>query len=109
MVLCAGSRRRGWHRIARLDYPEVGDDLGPVVAVLHAAQLVDSTPAVGDTAALLPSTVNAYSTGGVQWAMPFNVSNPVLYYNRKIFTAAGLDPDAGSSAKSGRCGGAALV
>ncbi len=46
-----------------------------------------------DTAALLPSTVNAYSTGGVQWAMPFNVSNPVLYYNRKIFIAAGLDPD----------------
>ena len=46
-----------------------------------------------DTSALLPSTVNAYSTGGVQWAMPFNVSNPVLYYNRKIFKAAGLDPD----------------
>ncbi len=25
--------------------------------------------------------------------MPFNVSNPVLYFNRKIFEAAGLDPD----------------
>ena len=25
--------------------------------------------------------------------MPFNVSNPVLYYNRKMFEAAGLDPD----------------
>jgi sn-glycerol 3-phosphate transport system substrate-binding protein len=47
-----------------------------------------------DRSALLPSAINAYSTGGVQWAMPFNVSNPVLYYNRKIFAAAGLDPDA---------------
>jgi sn-glycerol 3-phosphate transport system substrate-binding protein len=46
-----------------------------------------------DTSTLLASAVNAYSTGGVQWSMPFNVSNPVLYYNRKVFTAAGLDPD----------------
>jgi sn-glycerol 3-phosphate transport system substrate-binding protein len=40
-----------------------------------------------------PATVAAYSTAGVQWAMPFNVSNPVLYYNRSVFEAAGLDPD----------------
>jgi sn-glycerol 3-phosphate transport system substrate-binding protein len=47
-----------------------------------------------DRSVLLPSAVNAYSTGGVQWAMPFNVSNPVLFYNKKIFAAAGLDPEA---------------
>lgn len=46
-----------------------------------------------DTAAILPGTINAYSTGGVQWSMPFNVSNPVLYYNKKVFAAAGLDPE----------------
>lgn len=46
-----------------------------------------------DTSALLPSTLSAYSMGGVQWSMPFNVSNPVLYYNKKIFAAAGLDPE----------------
>ncbi|MFZ4810734.1 MAG: ABC transporter substrate-binding protein [Ilumatobacteraceae bacterium] len=46
-----------------------------------------------DASALLPSAINAYSTGGVQWAMPFNVSNPVLYYNRKVFANAGLDPN----------------
>jgi sn-glycerol 3-phosphate transport system substrate-binding protein len=46
-----------------------------------------------DTSVLQPSTVAAYSTAGVQWAMPFNVSNPVLYYNRNAFEAAGLDPD----------------
>lgn len=46
-----------------------------------------------DTAPFQPSALTAYSTGGVQWAMPFNVSNPVLYYNRSVFEAAGLDPD----------------
>jgi len=37
--------------------------------------------------------MNAYSTQGMQWAMPFNVSNPVLYYSKKAFAAAGLDPE----------------
>lgn len=46
-----------------------------------------------DTAPLQPSVLQAYATAGVQWAMPFNVSNPVLYYNRQMFAAAGLDPD----------------
>ena len=35
----------------------------------------------------------SYTVAGVQWAMPFNLSNPVLYYNRSMFEAAGLDPD----------------
>ena len=39
------------------------------------------------------TALTAYSTGGVQWGMPFNVSNPVLYYTRSMFAAAGLDPD----------------
>jgi sn-glycerol 3-phosphate transport system substrate-binding protein len=48
-----------------------------------------------DTSTLLPATTNAYTTEGVQWSMPFNVSNPVLYYNKKVFEAAGLDPEVG--------------
>jgi sn-glycerol 3-phosphate transport system substrate-binding protein len=52
------------------------------------------TEAAGfDTALLQASAVAAYSTAGVHWGMPFNISNPVLYYNRKMFEAAGLDPD----------------
>jgi sn-glycerol 3-phosphate transport system substrate-binding protein len=50
-------------------------------------------PAGFDREALLPAARNAYSTEGVQWSMPFNISNPVLFYNRKVFVAAGLDPD----------------
>jgi sn-glycerol 3-phosphate transport system substrate-binding protein len=52
-----------------------------------------TTAAGFDTSVLQPSTVTAYSAAGVQWGMPFNVSNPVLYYNRDMFVAAGLDPD----------------
>ncbi len=46
-----------------------------------------------DTSAFLDRTLDAYTFEGIQWSMPFNVSNPVLYYNRKVFEAAGLDPD----------------
>ena len=44
-----------------------------------------------DTSPILPAALNYYATEGVQWAMPFNVSNPVLYYNKKTFRDAGLD------------------
>jgi sn-glycerol 3-phosphate transport system substrate-binding protein len=46
-----------------------------------------------DTSAFLPTVLDAYATQGVQWGMPFNISNPVLIYNKKMFVAAGLDPD----------------
>jgi sn-glycerol 3-phosphate transport system substrate-binding protein len=46
-----------------------------------------------DTSAFLPTALAAYATAGVQWAMPFNLSNPVLFYNKKMFAAAGLDPE----------------
>lgn len=46
-----------------------------------------------DTSTLLPAALNAYSTEGVQWSMPFNVSNPLLYYNKQDFVEAGLDPE----------------
>jgi sn-glycerol 3-phosphate transport system substrate-binding protein len=38
-------------------------------------------------------TLAYYQVEGVQWALPFNVSNPVLLYNRAAFGQAGLDPD----------------
>jgi sn-glycerol 3-phosphate transport system substrate-binding protein len=46
-----------------------------------------------DMSVFHPAAIAAYSAAGVQWGMPFNVSNPVLYYNKNIFEAAGLDPD----------------
>jgi sn-glycerol 3-phosphate transport system substrate-binding protein len=46
-----------------------------------------------DTSPLLPSALRAYASESIQWSMPFNLSNPVLYYNKKVFRDAGLDPD----------------
>ena len=46
-----------------------------------------------DTSPFLPTVLDAWATQGVRWAMPFNISNPVLFYNKKMFAAAGLDPD----------------
>jgi len=37
--------------------------------------------------------VQYYSVNDVLYPMPFNVSNPILYYNKKAFEKAGLDPD----------------
>ncbi len=46
-----------------------------------------------DTSPFLPRVMLAYRTRGVQWSMPFNVSVPVLYYNKALFEKAGLDPN----------------
>ena len=35
-----------------------------------------------------------YTVDGKQYSMPFNVSTPMLYYNKDVFEAAGLDPAA---------------
>lgn len=46
-----------------------------------------------DTSDFLRRALDYYSVGGTLWPMPFNVSNPVLYYDKNAFTAAGLDPN----------------
>jgi sn-glycerol 3-phosphate transport system substrate-binding protein len=57
----------------------------PVQACIEAAKY--------DTSPFLPAVLNAYSAEGVLWTMPYNVSNPVLYYHRGVFQDAGLDPE----------------
>lgn len=46
-----------------------------------------------DRSEFIPRALEAYTWQGIQWAMPFNVSNPVLYYIKPKFVAAGLDPE----------------
>jgi sn-glycerol 3-phosphate transport system substrate-binding protein len=41
----------------------------------------------------LKRVINYYTVDGTLWPMPFNVSNPVLLYNKLAFEKAGLDPD----------------
>ena len=41
----------------------------------------------------VPRTLAFYARSGVQWSMPWAVSNVVLFYNPVMFRKAGLDPN----------------
>ena len=87
-------------------YLQSGADGRPELVLMPEymlAQMVDSESVVPadvcvnesdfDMSAFLPRVRSAYVTGGVLWGMPFNVSGPVLYFNKKMFRKAGLDPN----------------
>lgn len=42
---------------------------------------------------ILPSVLGSYVIDGQLWGLPWNLSNPIMYYNTDAFEAAGLDPD----------------
>ena len=46
-----------------------------------------------DKSTVMDVITSYYSVDGKQYAMPFNVSTPMLYYNKDVFQAAGLDPE----------------
>lgn len=46
-----------------------------------------------DLSHLEENIMNYYTFDGKQYSMPFNTSNPILYYNKDLFKAAGLDPN----------------
>lgn len=46
-----------------------------------------------DTSLLDEAILNYYVVENIQYSMPFNASNPILYYNKDMFKAAGLDPE----------------
>lgn len=82
-----------------------GGDLPDLVQIQDVDQqlVIDSTamlPAQAcidaehfDQSTILPRIKSYYTVQGVQWAMPFSVSNPILYYNKAAFRRAGLDPE----------------
>ncbi len=82
-----------------------GEEL-PTVAVLEETavqSMVDSQSTVPVEACVeaddydlddfLPQAVGYYTTQDVLRAMPWNISNPVLFYDKATFVDAGLDPD----------------
>ncbi|WP_438445813.1 ABC transporter substrate-binding protein [Gorillibacterium sp. sgz5001074] len=46
-----------------------------------------------DTSYWESNILNYYTIDGKLYSMPFNTSNPILYYNKDLFKAAGLDPE----------------
>lgn len=61
-------------------------------AVYPVYELMKNAGEPFDPKAFLPSVVGYYTdTEGNMLSMPFNSSTPVLYYNKDVFTKAGLD------------------
>ncbi len=53
----------------------------------------DNAPSWAHTEDLIPGVADYYNFGGKFYSMPWNSSNPILYYNKDIFRKAGLDPE----------------
>lgn len=60
----------------------------------YAVPVQDMFESTGfDPSSVMDIITSYYTVGGKQMAMPFNVSTPMLYYNKDVFKAAGLDPE----------------
>lgn len=46
-----------------------------------------------DISDIEPAVANYYTVDGKLYSMPFNTSNPILFYNKQLFEEAGLDPE----------------
>jgi len=78
------------------DIAEIDSFWTPIFA--DAGALTDLAPymaATGyDTTDLMDACLASISYKNKFWSIPFNLSNIVLYYNKKMFKEAGLDPEA---------------
>jgi sn-glycerol 3-phosphate transport system substrate-binding protein len=59
----------------------------PVETILSEEQLQQVTDDI------MPPLINYFTIGDTLWSLPWNNSTPILYYNKDMFEAAGLDPD----------------
>ncbi|MGR3198313.1 MAG: sn-glycerol-3-phosphate ABC transporter substrate-binding protein UgpB [Paracoccus sp. (in: a-proteobacteria)] len=63
-------------------------------AIVPVHQLMEEHGEGFDPSAFLPQVVGYYTDPeGNMLSMPFNSSTPILYYNKDVFEAAGLDPE----------------
>lgn len=54
-----------------------------------------------DLSDYIPSTVEFFTVKNTLWALPFNVSCQVLYYDKDAFSDVGLDPDSPPTSLAG--------
>ncbi len=57
----------------------------PAAAALRADTSFDASD-------VIPAASNYFTVNGIQYAMPWNCSAQIMYYNKKTFASAGLDP-----------------
>ena len=71
-----------------------GTMMGAEGAIYPIYQLMADNDVAFDPSAYLDTIVSYYTDPeGNMLSFPFNSSTPIMYYNRDIFEAAGLDPD----------------
>jgi len=63
---------------------------GDIAVVMQ--DLIDKDPTF-DIGTFLPQVLNYYRVNGKLYSMPFNSSNPVMFFNKDMFQKAGLDPE----------------
>lgn len=66
--------------------------LGSSGAILPISDFT-ATDTSFDLSLIRPAFLEYNTAGGVLWSLPFNNSVPILYYNKDLFVAAGLDPE----------------
>jgi sn-glycerol 3-phosphate transport system substrate-binding protein len=66
--------------------------LGTSGAILPISQFLSGDNGM-DISNIYQAFLDYNTAGGTLWSMPFNNSVPVMYYNKDLFTAAGLDPE----------------
>jgi sn-glycerol 3-phosphate transport system substrate-binding protein len=84
----------------------IGSNLGPTMIQVYdigTRFMIDSkaiTPIQSfvdqdkyDVSQMDEAIFNYYRVENTLYSMPFNASNPILYYNKDLFKAAGLNPD----------------
>jgi len=62
-------------------------------AIIPVYQIPGMLGETWDWAQYVIPITNYYSVDGNLWSMPFNSSTAMLYYNKDLFEAAGLDPN----------------
>ncbi len=59
---------------------------------LQGADVAHGYPPPFDLSDFEPRALAYYTVDGILYSMPFNLSGPILYYNKSVFEQAGLDP-----------------
>ncbi|UKS26584.1 ABC transporter substrate-binding protein [Paenibacillus sp. HWE-109] len=84
----------------------IGSKMGPTMAQVYdvGTQFMIDSKAITpiqqfitrdkyDVSQLDEAILGTYIVRNTQYSMPFNASNPILYYNKALFQAAGLNPE----------------
>ena len=87
-------RSRGQPAIVQVNEIATATMMAAKGAIYPVFELMRDESEAFSPAAYLPAVTGYYAdVGGNMLSFPFNASTPMLYYNKNLFRAAGLDPE----------------